>query len=69
MQEARGRILDWWQVAYLDSGFRDRFLAEAESSLPRLHEGDLTSELIYEATLHQRARLKADQRLAEWSFS
>jgi hypothetical protein len=69
MQEARGRILDWWQVAYLDSSFRDRFLAEAESSLPRLHEGDLTSELIYEATLHQRARLKADQRLAEWSFS
>lgn len=68
MHDARTRILDWWQLAYLDSNFSERFLAEAAVSLPKLYEGSLTAPQIYEAALHQRARLKADQRLVEWSF-
>jgi 2-polyprenyl-3-methyl-5-hydroxy-6-metoxy-1,4-benzoquinol methylase len=67
MAEARNRILDWWEHAYLESELRERFLMEASSSLPKLVEGEPAPEEIYTAMLHQRARLKADQQLVEWS--
>jgi len=35
--------------------------------LPKLVEGEPVLEDIYLAMLHQRARLKADQQLVEWS--
>ncbi len=67
MQDAHSRIIDWWQHAYLDSTLKETFLLEASSSLPKLVEGELSLEDIYSAMLHQRARLKADQQLVEWS--
>jgi SAM-dependent methyltransferase len=66
MSAARARILDWWQHAYLDSPLKEKFLLEADASLPRLVEGDAGLEDIYAALLHQRARLKSDQQLVEW---
>ena len=62
-----GRIIDWWQHAYVDSPLKEKFLLEAGSSLPKLVEGEPGLEDIYLAMLHQRARLKADQQLVEWS--
>jgi SAM-dependent methyltransferase len=66
LNEAHSRILDWWRVAYLDSPLRQQFLLEAESSLPRLTEGPIGLDDIYESMLHQRTRLKVDQQLVEW---
>jgi hypothetical protein len=68
MADARGRIMDWWQHAYIDSPLQERFLLEAGSSLPNLIDGEPCAEEIYVAVLHQRSRLKSDQQLVEWSF-
>ena len=67
MSSAHGRILDWWDQAWLSSPHRERFLLEATVSLPTLVERPAPAD-IYQAMLHQRARLKADQQLAEWRF-
>ena len=66
MSDAHDRIIDWWQHAYVESPFKERFLLEAASSLPRLVDGEPGLEEIYTAMLHQRARLKSDQQLVEW---
>ena len=68
MADARIRITDWWQRAYMDSPLRERFIMEAGSSLPKLVEGEPGLSDLYQAMLHQRARLKADQQLVEWSL-
>ncbi len=67
MAAAHPRIIDWWQHAYIDSPLKDKFLLEAGISLPQLNDAEPALEDIYAAMLHQRARLKADQQLAEWS--
>jgi SAM-dependent methyltransferase len=67
MADAEGRIKDWWQNAYVDSPLREQFLLEADSSLPKLVRGEPSLNEIYIAMLHQRARLKSDQQLVEWS--
>ncbi len=67
LSSAHGRILDWWDRAWLGSPYRERFLLEAAVSLPTLVEEPAPAD-IYQAMLHQRARLKADQQLAEWTF-
>lgn len=64
---ARERILAWWDAAYLNSDWRERFQVEAVTSLPGLAESP-TPDDVYHAMRHQRARLKADQQLAEWSL-
>ncbi len=68
LSSAHGRILDWWDQAWLGSPHRERFLLEATVSLPTLVEQPAPAD-IYQAILHQRARLKADQQLAEWTFT
>ena len=40
---------------------------EAGSSLPNLQDGEFGVNEIYTAMLYQRARLKSDQQLVEWS--
>jgi hypothetical protein len=67
LADARSRILNWWQRGYVDSPLREKFLLEAGSSLPKLVDGEPGLDEIYTAMLHQRARLKSDQQLAEWS--
>ena len=68
MHEARKRIEHWWQSAYVESDLAERFMLEAEVSLPKLTSKYYSIGHIYDAVLHQRARLKADQQLVEWSF-
>ncbi len=68
MSDAHARILDWWQIAYMDSPLKQQFLLEAESSLPRLTDRPLELDAIYASMLHQRARIKTDQQLVEWSL-
>jgi len=67
LHDASERIQNWWQRAYIDSDLRSRFLLEAQVSLP-LIEDSPALESIYQGILHQRARLKADQQLAEWNW-
>ena len=68
MARAEGRIKDWWQQAWLDSDHRERFLLEAEGSLPGLPEHEPTLDQLYDAMRKQRLRLKADQRIPEWTL-
>ncbi len=68
MADAKQRITEWWHRAYFDSPLQERFLMEAEVSLPRLTSGTPDPADMYHALLHQRARLKEDQQIAEWSL-
>lgn len=68
MHEAENRIKTWWQRAYLDREFGERFLLEAEAALPLVQSDKLDIDGIFEAMLHQRARLKANQQIAEWGI-
>ncbi len=66
LHQRRNRIEEWWQEAYLNSESRDRFLIEADAALP-LFDGEKDKlDRLFEAVLHQRARLKANQQLSEW---
>ena len=67
--DARERILEWWQTAYVDQCvIGERFVNEAIAALP----GTLASsaspspEDIFDGLMMQRATLKRDQQLAEW---
>ncbi len=69
MSDARTRIIDWWAEAWEHSERSEQFFMEAEYSLPGLSDDRPSLQEIYQATLHQRARLKQDQQLVEWSVS
>ena len=69
MSEAHDNIIDWWRSAWEKSPRRDQFFMEAEYSLPGLANDRPSLEDVYQATVHQRARLKQDQQLAEWSVA
>jgi SAM-dependent methyltransferase len=61
-------ITDWWQQAYLDdNSLNEKFFIEAQSALPLLDENTSALETVFDAMQHQRARLKANQQLAEWN--
>ena len=67
--DARERILEWWQMAYIDQqSISERFVDEATAALP----GTLASstspsaEDVFDGLMMQRATLKRDQQLAEW---
>ncbi|MEE4203124.1 MAG: methyltransferase domain-containing protein [Halieaceae bacterium] len=82
LHDARQRLLFWWSRAFFipngdgectaeinDSAPTDtarRFMTEASLSLPNVEAGRSNLNDVYEGMLHQRARLKADQQLAEW---
>lgn len=67
MADARDRMLDWWENAWVHSPQEDRFFMEARYSLPGLEVDTPGLEDIFVAAQHQRARLKQDQQLIEWS--
>ena len=67
MSDARTRIIDWWGEAWEHSAQSERFFMEAGYSLPGLSGDRPALDQIYQATVHQRARLKQDQQLVEWS--
>jgi len=54
-------------MAYATTEWRERFRLEAVTSLPGLSDSPALDD-IYQAMRHQRARLKSDQQLAEWSL-
>lgn len=66
MHRASSRIIEWWGRAYCSSSLEQQFNEEALVSLPGLSRDALTLESVYEAMLHQRAKIKHDQQLAEW---
>ena len=66
MHNSRDRITDWWNSAYINNSMKEQFLMEAEAALPLVGESTSDLTVIFEAVMHQRARLKANQQLVEW---
>ena len=82
LHQARERLLFWWSRAFFDAdqsgevtdelseaaptNVARRFMTEASLSLPNVDIDRSNLSDVYEGMLHQRARLKADQQLAEW---
>ncbi len=67
MHASKGRIIDWWDSAYISGDLTEQFLIEAETALPLVSESTSNLTVIFEALMHQRARLKANQQLVEWA--
>ena len=67
MHDSKDRITDWWNSAYINSRMKEQFLMEAESALPLVSDSTSDLAIIFEAVMHQRARLKANQQLVEWN--
>ncbi len=67
MHNSRNRITDWWNSAYMSGSMKERFLMEAEAALPLVSDSTSDLAIIFEAVMHQRARLKANQQLVEWN--
>ena len=67
MHNSKGRITDWWDLAYVSGNMKERFLMEAASTLPLVDDRTTDLTAIFEAVMHQRAKLKANQQLAEWA--
>ena len=66
LHHSQGRITDWWDSAYINGRMKEQFLLEAASTLPLVDDGTTDLTAIFEAVMHQRAKLKANQQLAEW---
>ena len=74
MKNAKTRITDWWQEAWLEDDPIDitrqlnqkRFFAEANIALPDLLSSNNSIDDLFEALLLQRGRLKEMQQLREW---
>jgi hypothetical protein len=69
LAEAKPRILQWWQEAYLDGpqALRLRFMEEARSTLPVPAQSDaLDLEDLFAALDFRRLRLRQETQIAEW---
>ena len=66
MADARGRMLDWWERAWVGSPREAQFYMEARYALPGIFGASPKLDDIFLAALHQRARLRQDQQLVEW---
>ena len=69
LEQARSRMLEWWDLAYLrDSFLARRFEDEGRSALPTAvsDDGAVTPESLFEGVMVQQMVLKRDQQLAEW---
>jgi len=74
MKNAKTRITDWWQDAWLTGDSIDvsreinqkRFFSEANIALPGLAASNNSVDDLFEALLLQRGRLKEMQQLREW---
>ena len=70
LEQARPRIQDWWDLAYLrNPSYAERFSEESRSALPMAvsDEGAITTDSIFEGLMIQQLVLKRDQQLAEWA--
>jgi SAM-dependent methyltransferase len=68
LNDAKPRILDWWDEAYMSSGegIKARFAEEAAMSLPLQAGGTLELEDVFAALDFRRLRLKQDSQAPEW---
>lgn len=68
LRQAKQRIQDWWQAAWLSGQacYLQRFFAEANIALPGLSSNNQSIDDLFEALLLQRGRLKEMQQLQEW---
>ncbi len=69
LAEARPRIVQWWQEAYLeaDPSVRSRFVGEAQTTLPIAHDGALDLGELFVALDFRRLRLRQETQVAEWA--
>ena len=69
MSTAKERIVEWWNEAYSLNVYFDRFVTEAEASLPIVRNLKVENHLdrIFMGIQNQRIRLKTDQQIAEWN--
>ena len=69
MSTAKERIVEWWNEAYSQNVYFDRFVTEAEASLPIVRNLKVENQLdrIFMGIQNQRIRLKTDQQIAEWN--
>ena len=69
LEQARPRMLEWWDEAYLrDASLARQFEDEGRSALPTAvsDDGAVTPESLFEGVMVQQIVLKRDQQLAEW---
>jgi len=67
LEDARGRIAQWWGQAYLSRGeaMARRFGQEAAASLPGL-SSEVPVEAIQDGMALKRLQLETTQRIPEW---
>ena len=69
LREAQDRIQGWWDAAYLRGAgapTAERFLIEAQATLPLLTPAPPALGEVFEAVTIQQARLRADQGVQVW---
>jgi hypothetical protein len=67
LSRAEGRIIGWWQQAYLDkidTQLPEQFLQEARASLPTFSTSEPRD--VFASVTLQRIRLRHDQQVPEW---
>jgi hypothetical protein len=69
LAEAKPRIVQWWQAAYIndDPALRLRFSQEAQTTLPIQKAVEPDLEDIFTALDFRRLRLRQDTQVPEWS--
>lgn len=68
MHESRARIIEWWETGYSNGKYSEQFFLEAEASLPLVESTNQSLDDVFDAVMHQRAKLKANQQLVEWTL-
>jgi hypothetical protein len=69
LYEAEGRIREWWNQAYRRTGYESRFFEEAHVALPLPSDETKSLDDLLTGLRRQRARLRTDQQIAEWSVN
>ena len=69
LEDAADRILNWWNRAYRQTDHEARFYEEASTSLPLPFDETPELEHLLTGVRRQRARLRTDQQIAEWSVN
>ncbi len=71
LERAKDRILEWWDIGYAAPGYSERFMTEANASLPVIDHFDLGNDLerVFSGVRNQRVRLKRFQQLAVWEVA
>ncbi|MFO1080486.1 MAG: class I SAM-dependent methyltransferase [Reyranellaceae bacterium] len=69
LRRAEDRLVGWWDAGYLRAEgtlLPERFMTEAQATLPLLTQAGANLEDVFASVAIQRARLKHDQQIPEW---